>query len=69
MNYRPHFKEYVAARLVTIAVAIFIVVSVILLSAVEERTAYIAIALIALSFSVFIYAIYRGSFVDLHHSV
>jgi len=61
MNYRPHFKEYVAARLVTIAVAIFIVVSVILLSAVEERTAYIAIALIALSFSVFIYAIYRGA--------
>jgi len=61
MNYRPHFKEYVMARLVTIAVAIFIGVSVVLLSVVKEETAYIAIALVALSFSVFIYAIYRGA--------
>ena len=49
------------ARLVTIAVAIFIGVSVVLLSVVKEETAYIAITLIALSFSVFIYAIYRGA--------
>ena len=61
MNYRPRFKEYIMARLVTIAVAIFIGVSILLLSVVEEKTAYIAIALIALSFSLFIYAIYRGA--------
>jgi len=61
MDYRPHFKEYVMARLVTIAVTIFIVVSLLLFSLVDEETAYIAILLIALSFSLFIYAIYRGA--------
>ena len=49
------------ARLVTIAVAIFIGISIVLLIAVEDKTAYIAIALIALSFSLFIFAIYRGA--------
>ena len=61
MDYRPHFKEYVMARLVTIAVTIFLVVSLLLFSLVSEETAYMAVALIALSFSLFIYAIYRGA--------
>jgi signal transduction histidine kinase len=49
------------ARLVTITVVIFIGVCVVLLSLVDEKTAYVAISLIALSFLLFIYAIYGAA--------
>ena len=62
MYRRPHFKEYVMARLVTIAVSIFIVFSVLLLLFIEDTDmVLIAILLIALAFSFFIYAIARGA--------
>ena len=57
---RPHFKEYVMARLVTISVALFIVFSILLFVFVsEEKDAYVAIALLGLGFTVFVYAIYH----------
>jgi len=57
---RPSLKEYAMARLVTIAVAIFSLYSFFLLVLVDDtRTSWIAIALLALAFSVFVFAIYR----------
>jgi len=59
---RPHFKEYVMARLVTVAVAIFIMFSLILVLFVPDtNTALIAVGLLALAFSIFILAVYRGA--------
>lgn len=60
MHNRPHFKEYVFARLVTIAVSIFILFSILLLLFIDDTDmVLIAIMLIALAFSIFIYAIAR----------
>ena len=57
---RPSLKEYAMARLVTIAVAIFSLFSFFLLVLVDDaKTSWIAIALLALAFSVFVFAIYR----------
>ena len=62
MAKHPHFQEYVMARLVTIAVGLFILFSVLLLLFVsDEKQAYIAIIFLGLGFCVFIYAIYRGA--------
>ncbi|MBA1421014.1 MAG: HAMP domain-containing histidine kinase [Epsilonproteobacteria bacterium] len=62
MYNRPHFKEYVMARLVTIAVAIFILFTILLLLLIEDRdTVLLAVVLIASAFSIFVYAIYRGA--------
>jgi two-component system, OmpR family, phosphate regulon sensor histidine kinase PhoR len=62
MYNRPRFQEYVMARLVTMAVLIFISVSLLLLIIVEkEELVWKAILLIGLSFSLFIYAIHRGA--------
>ena len=62
MQNRPHFKEYVMARLVTIAVSIFILFSVLLLVFIEDTDmVLIAILFIALAFSVFIYAVAHGA--------
>jgi signal transduction histidine kinase len=62
MKNRPHFKEYVMARLVTIAVIIFILFSLLLVLLIDDNeTVVIAIFIIALAFSLFIYAIYRGA--------
>jgi len=62
INNRPHFKEYVMARLVTIAVAIFILFTLLLLFLIEDRdTVLLAVVLIASAFSMFVYAIYRGA--------
>jgi signal transduction histidine kinase len=59
---RPHFKEYVMARLVTVAVMIFTVFSILLVLFVPDtNTAFIAVGLLALAFSVFVFAIYRGA--------
>ena len=62
MYNRPHFKEYVMARLVTIAVTLFIVFSILLYMLSEQKTAALwAIFLLALAFTFFIIAIYRGA--------
>jgi len=59
---RPHFKEYVMARLVTIAVLIFILFSIFFVLFIpDENVAYTAITFLAVAFSVFIFAIYRGA--------
>ena len=59
---RPHFTEYIMARLVTLAVTIFVIFAVLLSLMVEDNSIIVtAIVLIALAFSIFIYAIYRGA--------
>jgi len=57
---RPSLKEYIVARFVSIAIAIFFTFSLLLLViAGDNSTTYIAIFLVALAFIVFIYSIYR----------
>ena len=59
---RPHFKEYVMARLVTIAIFLFIVFSIFLILVTPDTQDGITpIFLIALAFSIFIFFIYRGA--------
>ena len=59
---RPHFKEYVMARLVTIAIFLFIVFSIFLVLATPDgQDGITPIFLIALAFSIFIFFIYRGA--------
>jgi len=59
---RPHFTEYVMARLVTISVFIFIlfVVGLVWLNDNAQQN-LLAVAFVALAFMLFIYAIYRGA--------
>ena len=62
MHNRPHFKEYVIARLVTIAVAIFILFTIFFLLLIEDKdTVLLALLLIAGAFSMFVYAVYHGA--------
>ena len=62
MYNRPHFKEYVMARLVSIAVILFIIFSLLLYIFVDKENATIfAILFLALGFSIFIYAISKGA--------
>ena len=58
---RPHFKEYVMARLVTIAVFIFLLFSFFSSLVLSNEEAFHVIAFLALGFWIFIYAIYRGA--------
>jgi len=59
---RPHFKEYVMARLVTVAILLFIVFSIfIVLATPDGQDGITPIFLIALAFSIFIFFIYRGA--------
>ncbi|MEA2047483.1 MAG: HAMP domain-containing sensor histidine kinase [Campylobacterota bacterium] len=59
---RPHFKEYIMARLVSVSVLIFSVFSLILFFLLpNEEIALQAIALLGLGFTVFVFAIYRGA--------
>ena len=59
---RPHFTEYVMARLVTIAVTLFVIFSIIAWLVIEDTKARLSvIILIAAAFAIFIYAIYRGA--------
>jgi signal transduction histidine kinase len=59
---RPHFKEYVMARLVTVAILLFIVFSIFLILATPDgQDGITPILLIALAFSIFIFFIYRGA--------
>ena len=62
MYNRPHFKEYVMARLVSIAVILFIIFSLLLYIFVDKENATIfAILFLALGFSIFIYAIHKSA--------
>jgi len=62
MHNRPYFKEYVMARLVSIAVTLFILFSFILYIFVDNDNAIVfAILFLAFGFAVFIYAIYKGA--------
>ncbi|MEA1879782.1 MAG: HAMP domain-containing sensor histidine kinase [Campylobacterota bacterium] len=62
MQSRPHFKEYVMARLVTMAVAILLIISLFLFFILDDTNlVYTVVLLIALAFSMFIFAIYRGA--------
>ena len=62
MFHRPHFKEYVIARLVTVAVITFIIFSLLLVLLIPDtNSAFIAIGLLALAFMIFITNIYRGT--------
>jgi len=62
MYRRPHFTEYIMARLVTLAVATSFIFSILFLMFIpEENIAFTAIGLLILGFSIFIYAIYRGA--------
>ncbi|RLA68322.1 MAG: sensor histidine kinase [Epsilonproteobacteria bacterium] len=57
---RPHFKEYMMARLVTIAVFIFLFFSVIFFLFIpKDSVLFMAMALLALGFSIFIFVIYH----------
>jgi two-component system phosphate regulon sensor histidine kinase PhoR len=62
MYRRPHFTEYIMARLVTLAVFTSFVFSILFLILIpDDNTAFIAMGVLILGFSVFIYAIYRGA--------
>lgn len=59
---RPHFTEYIMARLVTLAVFTGFVFSTLLYIFIPEMTiAFSAIALLILGFTIFIYALNRGA--------
>lgn len=59
---RPHFTEYIMARLVTLAVFTGFVFSILFFVFLPEgNTAFYAIGILILGFIVFIYAIYRGA--------
>ncbi|HFQ61321.1 MAG TPA: HAMP domain-containing histidine kinase [Epsilonproteobacteria bacterium] len=62
MYKRPHFKEYVMARLITMAVLLFLLFSLLLVLLVKDQnTVILVIGLLALSFAIFIFAIARGA--------
>jgi len=59
---RPHFREYVIARLITIAVIIFVICTTFLMVMVPEgQSAMMPIVLLAIAFIIFIVAINRGA--------
>jgi len=59
---RPHFKEYVLARVITLSVAVFLVCSFLLLILIEnEIDAYIAIVLFALGASILVFFFTKGA--------
>lgn len=62
MYNRPHFTEYIMARLVTLAVATSLLFAVVFMAFIPDpNIALNAIGFLILGFSVFIYAIYRGA--------
>lgn len=59
---RPHFTEYVMARLVTLSLTLFILFSVILaIFITDTMTLSLVIFLLWLALTIFVYAIYRGA--------
>jgi len=62
MYNRPRFSEYVMARLITMAVVVFIIFSVLLAINIEDSDILgFAILLIGLAFTLFVYLIHRGA--------
>jgi len=62
MQNRPHFKEYVMARLVTLAVAVFLAFAAVLFSLIDDTTEVSIIVIsVAIAFGVFIYAVAKGA--------
>jgi len=62
LQHRPHFKEYIMARLVTMAVAIFALFSLVFTMYLEStETLWYCIGTMALAFCLFTFAIYRGA--------
>ena len=62
MYNRPHFSEYVMARLVTVAVIIFVLFALLIRIFIEKsELAWYAIVMIGLAFVFFVYAIHRGA--------
>lgn len=58
----PHFTEYVMARLVTLALTVFVVFSVVLALFVKDTFVLtLVIFLLGLALTIFVYAIYRGA--------
>jgi len=59
---RPHFREYVMARLVSVAVFVFVVFAIFFLLFIpDENVALLSLSLLGLGFSVFIFAVYSGA--------
>jgi signal transduction histidine kinase len=59
---KPKFTEYVMARLVTLAVFVFILFSVLIVIVMKEQSdAMLSIILLDLAFVLFIFSIYRGA--------
>ena len=59
---RPHFKDYIMAKSIAIAVAFILVFSILFLYFIPHKNdAFIAISLLTLGFSFFIFFIYRGA--------
>jgi len=59
---RPHLTEYVLARVVTVALVLFVSLCVsMLLLEVESKTILVILAFVALAFILFIYTIWRGA--------
>ncbi len=59
---RPHFKEYVMARLIAMAVLLFLLFSLLLFVIVKETaTLLLVVGILAFAFSLFIFAIARGA--------
>lgn len=62
MYHRPNFTEYVMARLITLAIFLFIIFSVfIILLDADIQITVIEIVLLGLGFAIFTFSIYRGS--------
>ena len=59
---RPHFREYIMARLVSMALFVFIVFSLLLIIFIENNVdAYMAIVLLGLAFILFVFTIHKGA--------
>jgi signal transduction histidine kinase len=62
MNNRPHFKDYIMAKSIAVSVAFLVIFSMLSLYFIPHRDeALIAISILALGFSFFIFFIYRGA--------
>lgn len=59
---RPYFKEYVMARLVSMAVFIFVIFAIIFFLFIpDEKVAKLALFLLGLGFALFVFSVYRGA--------
>jgi signal transduction histidine kinase len=59
---RPHFREYIMARIVTIAVFIFLGTGFVLLLTLQDKVViFRTMGILGLSLGIFIFAIYRGA--------